>query len=147
MAIVYQSSHPQYYKRLSDYQMSAECNLSSNGDLEITRLSAVMMFDAHCEDHNQGFALPKDVTVKTVKYPGFAVVALGVPHNLWLPDLTSFDLMRRDLRNNEHVLFCWECKSIAIITDKFTWVPVFEDFLSHLTTYRYIKGAGLYVSV
>ena len=93
MAITYQSSHPQYYKRLSEYQMSAECNMSSSGEYDITKLSSIMMHSVICEEHSIGFVPPKDAIVKTVKYPGFSVVALGVPRNIWLPGLAAFELL------------------------------------------------------
>lgn len=147
MAITYQSSHPQYYKRLSEYQMSAECNMSSSGEYDITKLSSIMMHSVMCEEHSNGFAPPKDAIVRTVKYPGFSVVALGVPRNIWLPGLAAFELMRRDLLLNNHLLVCWDDRSIAFITDKKQWVPVFEDFLTNKTFCRFIKGAGLYVSL
>lgn len=147
MAITYQSSHPQYYKRLSEYQISSECCFTSDGEFDLIKMKAIMMQQANCCDHDQGFSLPKGATVKTVKYPGFSVIALGVPHNIWLPDLTSFELMRRDLRNNGHILVCWDSKSIAFVTDKTSWVPVFEEFLTNQTFHNYIKGAGLFVSL
>ena len=147
MAIIYQSSHPQYYKRLSEYQMSTECNMSYDGEYDIIKLKSIMIHAVQCEEHSHGFAPPKDAIVKTVKYPGFSVVALGVPRNIWLPDLPAFELMRRDLRNNSHLLVYWDDRSIAFITDKPQWVPVFEDFLTHKTFYQYIEGAGLYVSL
>lgn len=147
MAITYQSSHPHYYKRLSEYQMSVDCNMSSNGDYDIIKLKSIMMHSACCEEHSNGFAPPKDAIVKTVKYPGFSVVALGVPRNIWLPDLPAFELMRRDLRHNDHMLVYWDDRSIAFITDKKQWVPVFEDFLTNKSVYQFIQGAGLYVSL
>lgn len=147
MAITYQSSHPQYYKRLSNYQLSAECNMNSDGEFDFIKLNSIMLQYAYCEDHTKGFTPDKDAVVKTVKYPGFSVIALGVPRNIWLPDLTSFELMRRDLRNNDHLLVAWDDKSIAFITDKISWVSVFEEFLTQSTFHRYIEGAGLYVSL
>ena len=147
MAITYQSSHPQYYKHLSDYQITAEFNMTSDGEFDLIRLKSIMMHYAYCEDHTKGFAPEKDAKVKTVKYPGFSVVALGTPRNIWLPDLTSFELMRRDLRNNNHILVAWDDKSIAFVTDKISWVTVFEEFLTFKKFWRFIDSAGLYVSL
>ncbi len=147
MAITYQSSHPQYYKYLSDYQLSAECNLSSDGEIELIRIKSIMMMYSYCQDHTWGFTPPKDAVVKTVKYPGFSVIALGVPRNIWLPDLTSFELMRRDLRANGHLLTCWDNQSVALITDKVPWVAVCEEFLIKQKFQRFIDGAGLILSL
>lgn len=146
MAITYQSEHPQYYRNLSDYSLNAECNLNSDGEYDLTKVNCLMLHSARCEEHSHGFFPHKDEIVRTVKYPGFSVISLGNSRNLWLPDTIAFELMRRDLRNNGHMLFYWDTCSVAIITDKTNWVSVFEEFLT-LAKNRNASVVGLHLSV
>ncbi len=147
MAIKYQTSHPQYYKRLSDFQMSADCCFNSDGEFDIVRVRSLMLRQENCEEHNHGYSPTTDAVVKTAKYPGFSIVALGVPRNIWLPDLASFELMRRDLKFNNHLLMYWDTTSVAIITDKTQWTAALEEFLTLAKFFRHIEGAGLYISL
>lgn len=146
MAITYQSSHQHFYKNLSEFSMSADCNLNSNGELQLTRIDRLMLYAVDCPEHQQDFRIFKQTPVKTTKYPGFSAVTLGSTQNIWLPDTTAFELIKRDIRNNGHMLFYWDQKSVTIFTDNVTWVKVFEEFLKGSSIFHYTRNAGLFIS-
>lgn len=146
MAITYQSSHPHYYKNLSEFSMNSECNLCSNGDMQVTKINRLMLYAVDCPEHNQNFRIFKQTPVKTTKYPGFSTITLGSTRNIWLPDTTAFDMIRRDIRHNEHMLFYWDQERVTVFTDNTSWVRVFEEFLESATIFHYTQNAGLFIS-